>query len=65
MPQDAILDEIRAIRDAYAKQFDYDLDAIFRDLKEMEARSDRPRVSFSPKRIAPEKQPVELPRDAG
>jgi len=47
MAQDEILDEIRATRDAYAKQFDDDLDAIFRDLKEMEARSDRPRVILS------------------
>jgi hypothetical protein len=36
---DPIVDEVRKARDAYAKRFNYDLDAIFRDLKDKERRS--------------------------
>lgn len=36
---DPIVDEVRRIRDAYAARFNYDLDAIFRDIKEQEARA--------------------------
>lgn len=31
--EDPIVEEVRRIRDAYAKKFNYDLDAIFRDLR--------------------------------
>ncbi|MEE8586797.1 MAG: hypothetical protein V3T83_18295 [Acidobacteriota bacterium] len=53
MPEDEIMREVRAIRDAYAKKFDYDIDALFRDAKERQARSKRKVVSLQPKRIAP------------
>ena len=36
---DPIVDEVRRIRDAHAARFNYDLDAIFRDLKEREKKS--------------------------
>jgi len=36
---DPIVDEVRRVRDAHAARFDYDLDAIFRDIKEQEKRS--------------------------
>ena len=36
---DPIVDEIRRIRDAHAARFNYDLDAIFRDIKEREKKS--------------------------
>lgn len=36
---DPIVDEIRRIRDAHAARFNYDLDAIFRDIKEREKES--------------------------
>jgi len=36
MWRDPIVEEVRAIRDQYAKQFDYDLRAIQRDLKARE-----------------------------
>ena len=32
MWKDAIVDEVRAIRDEHARKLDYDLDAIMRDL---------------------------------
>ena len=52
MWQDPIVEEVRAIRDAYAKRFDYDLNAIYRDLKEQELKSGWKLVSLQPKRIA-------------
>ena len=39
--KDPIVEEVRRVRDAYAKQFNYDLDAIFRDLKAKEQKSGR------------------------
>lgn len=44
--EDPIVAEVRKARDDYAKQFDYDLDAIYRDLKEKERHSERQVVSF-------------------
>lgn len=38
---DPIVDEVRRTRDAYASRFNYDLQGIFRDLKEQEKRSGR------------------------
>ncbi len=45
---DPIVDEIRRIRDAHAARFNYDLDAIYRDIKEQEKASGRKFVSFAP-----------------
>ncbi len=39
--EDPIVEEVRKVRDAYAKRFNYDLDAIYRDLKAKERRSER------------------------
>ena len=44
---DSIVDEVRRVRDAYAARFDYDLRAIYRDLKEQEKRSGRKIVSYA------------------
>lgn len=33
---DPIVDEVRRVRDAHAARFNYDLDAIFQDIKERE-----------------------------
>ena len=44
---DPIVDEVRRIRDAHAAKFNYDLKAIFRDIKEQEKRSGRTYVSFA------------------
>jgi hypothetical protein len=51
MSRDPLVQEIRAIREAYAERFDYDLLAIFRDLKELEQQSGRQIVS--PPQLAP------------
>jgi hypothetical protein len=44
---DPIVDEVRRARDAYAARFNYDLWAIFRDLKEQEKRGGRRVVSYA------------------
>ena len=36
---DPIVDEVRRVRDAHAAHFNYDLDAIFQDIKEREKKS--------------------------
>ena len=50
---DSVVQEVREIREAYAKQFGYDLDAICRDLKAQEQVSGRKIVSFPPRRPVP------------
>ena len=47
---DPIVDEVRRVRDAHAAMFNYDLDAIFQDIKEQEKKSGRKFVSFSQKK---------------
>jgi hypothetical protein len=47
---DEIVEEIHKIREEYAKLFNYDLDAIFADLRKKQAESGREVVSLSPKR---------------
>jgi hypothetical protein len=49
---DPIVEEVRKSRDAYAKRFNYDLDAIFPDLKEKERRSGRAVVTCPAKKPA-------------
>jgi hypothetical protein len=57
---DAIVDEVRRVRDAHAAMFHYDLDAIFQDIKEQERRSGLKFVSYPPRRTEPiiELQPI-------
>lgn len=50
MQLDPIVEEVRKIRDAYAKSFNYDLDAICRDLQEKQRLGKRRVVSLPPKR---------------
>lgn len=50
---DEIVEEIRRIREAHAEKFNYDLDAIYQDLKKNEARSNQKYVSFPPKPPVP------------
>lgn len=46
--EDPIVEEVRKVRDAYAKRFKYNLDAIYRDLKAKERRSGRVVVPCPP-----------------
>jgi hypothetical protein len=56
MSKDPIVEEVRAMRDKNAKQFDYDSGAIYRDLKNQETKTDRKFISLPPKRMEPAKQ---------
>jgi len=47
---DPIVEEVRKARDEYAKKFNYDLDAICRDLQEKQAQPGKNVVSFPPNR---------------
>jgi hypothetical protein len=53
MWKDEIVEEIRRQREAYAAKFNYDLEAIYRDLKEKEQEGKRHTVSLSPKQPIP------------
>jgi hypothetical protein len=60
--QDPIVEEVRQTRDAYAKQFNYDLDTIYRDLKAKENQNRQRVVPCPPKRQkAPDQQDVAKP----
>jgi len=50
---DPIVDEVRRIRDEHAAGFNYDLHAIYLDLKEQEKASGITFVSFPPRLIEP------------
>jgi hypothetical protein len=58
MWQDPIVAELRQAREAHAARFDFDLQAICRDLKEQEEQSQREKASFAPKRIPPIKAEI-------
>lgn len=50
---DSIVEEVRRIREAHAAKFNYDPDAIFRDIKERERLSGRTYVNFADESPAP------------
>lgn len=49
MTRDAIIDEVRAFRDEIAKEYDYDISAIFAALRKMEATNPGHHVSLAPR----------------
>ena len=53
MSKDPVVEEVRTIRDEYARQFDYDIEAICRVLKAQEPNCGHDVVSLPPKRITP------------
>lgn len=48
---DEIMDELDRIREAHAAEFNYDINALYADIKRREADSGRPYVSFGPRRV--------------
>ncbi|MDN5870609.1 MAG: hypothetical protein L0H73_07830 [Nitrococcus sp.] len=52
MWQDPIVKETRDLRDEYARQFNYDIDAIFNDLMAKQAMHPERIVSFPPREPA-------------
>jgi hypothetical protein len=53
MSKDPILDEVRAVRDAIAKEHQYSVASIFRMLRDAEAKSSREHVSPPPPKVEP------------
>jgi len=51
MSVDPVVAEVRAIREEYAKKFNYDVRALCRDLQEQEEKTGRTTVSLTPKRL--------------
>ena len=51
---DAIIEELRAVRDEHAAWFDYDVEAIFRDIRAMQNSSDREYALYPPPVSVPE-----------
>jgi len=49
MWDDPIVAEVRRVREEHAAKFGYDLDAIFRDIKEQERKSGYQFVAFPPR----------------
>lgn len=47
---DEVIKELWNIKEEHAAKFNYDLEAIFRDLKERQEKSGRVVVSFAPKK---------------
>lgn len=51
MWKDEIVEETRRQREAYAAKFNFDLEAIYPDLREQEQKGKRHTVSLSPKQL--------------
>ena len=56
MWNDEIVEEIRKTRDEYAARFNYDLTAIYKDLKEQQKRAEHEIITLTPR------EPVLLPQ---
>ncbi|HBL31615.1 MAG TPA: hypothetical protein DD490_32740 [Acidobacteria bacterium] len=56
--RDPVIEEVRALRDAYAKEHGYDVKAIVAALQKEEAESGQPVITLPPKRLADEKQAI-------
>jgi hypothetical protein len=61
MSRDPIVDAVRQYRDAYAKRFDYDLEAICRDIRAKQAKSGKKVVSLPPKPVQTSRAPKDKP----
>jgi hypothetical protein len=49
MKEDPIVEEVRQYREQHAARFNYELQAIYQDLKEQEHKSNRAFSSYSPR----------------
>lgn len=59
---DEIVEEVRAVREAHAARFGYDLDAIYQDLQAQEQQSQRQIVTLAPRRKRPPRKTHPEPR---
>lgn len=55
-PNLPIVEEVRAARDAIAKELNYDIERIGRAMQERQAKNNRPVVRLPPRRVPVEKQ---------
>jgi hypothetical protein len=53
MNDDPIVAEIRKVRHEHAAKFNYDIAAIFEDIRRQEKESGRQYVSYPPRRVEP------------
>ncbi len=51
MWKDPVVEEVRRIRDEYARSFEYDLGKICEDLRRQQAESGRKVVTLPPKKV--------------
>ncbi|OFW30640.1 MAG: hypothetical protein A3J28_18705 [Acidobacteria bacterium RIFCSPLOWO2_12_FULL_60_22] len=56
MFRDPIVEEVRAIREAFAKEHGYDIKSIVQALQQEEARSGRRVLSLQPKRMKKQRE---------
>jgi hypothetical protein len=56
--KDSIVEEVRQAREEHAKRFNYDLKAIFFDIRKQQEESGQRFVSFPAKRVAPSLKPT-------
>ena len=49
-----IIAELRAVREEHAARFNYDVKAIFEDIRAMQEASDQDYASYPPRRVAVE-----------
>lgn len=49
---DQDVEEVREIRDAIAREFDYDIERLGKEMQAREVRSSRPVVRLPPRRVA-------------
>jgi hypothetical protein len=61
MIPDPIVNEVRQFRDAYAKRFHYDLEAICRDIRAKQTQSGKTVVSLPPKPVQAPMVPTRTP----
>ena len=61
MEEDDLIREVRAARDEYCRQFDYDLTAIVRDLQEQQRVGGREVVHLPPRRPSKRRDAIENP----
>ena len=59
---DPIIAELRAIREAYAARFDYDVDAMFRDIRARQEASGREYVRLPARRTTGDRSLETSPR---
>jgi hypothetical protein len=61
MTRDPIVNEVRQFRDAYAKRFHYDLEAICRAIRAKQTQSGKTVVSLPPKPVQAPMVPAGTP----